>query len=594
MVPDYFLSKKARIGGARFGSFRLALSFVAFLAVASLASVVVTLKGYRGRQRLSIGGDIVSSYRDKAWDLGLQLRRLRQDLDNEVRARGYYPHEWTSLTTTYEWWSDIGLGARQSPWGPVYQQLRLFPAIPPVSNQAESSWREIQGVPFRPVTWFVSAQELRGQAYFNSSLLGQQPDKLIMLAADVFFVDGCVRLIAVPECDWMLDWHNMTIAIHGAWREGACVDEPGGKLHCPVERRTLKSDGPMPVMRVRTRTVNEWNVIVDFCSRHLVDEAVVDVEFYNWGVSKRFQLTRVIANRRQEEEVSMVALVRNGLDGIGAWTHYWRALGVGRFYLYMLGGVAAASRNNSDAVQRLIHDPAVTLIDWTMRFDQQGGLAMSSDLDRCTGHFGQILAFNHAYERVRRRHLYMGFFDPDEYGMLDPTLLQAAWASDANPLLMLLGRYGYPPALILANRFGAVRPTPPFGSTLADAANREWYARNVTERARGKTWVRTMNMREDMNIGNHNVFEFAQIASNLRTGTVHMSGHGYETSHLKLGIHAEPEHASFLHALNLREHVSKLDLNVESEVFSMVRAGNEATSVMLTFQRAVELEAAAG
>ena len=577
---------------------RSRLAVAAVLGVILLASLELssqlTLVARRAAglgDRPSAGG-LAAAHEAAARSTEQQLRRLRSDLDAEAR-RELVPNEWSSISFTFEYWSEVGLGVKPTKWGPVAKQLKLLPAIPPPSSVVAHSHPEQPGAPYLPLTWYETARALSRGGGLNATLVAQQPDKRIMLAADVFFVGGCVRLITAPECGWMLDWHNMTIAIHGAWKAGLCTAGGGGgggaaALQCPPEQRTLRSDGPLQLSRVRSRTVNEWGVIAEFCSRHLAAEEVVDVEFHSWGVSKRFQLTRVDAARRPSEEVAMSVMFFKSSALIPLWLQYWRALGVGRFYLYIKGRVAELDKEDARIAAQLRGDPGVTLVEWDMPFAQAGGVYMVPG--RCTGHYSQILSFNHAYERVRRRHLYMGFYDPDEYGLLDPALLQAAWAAGANPLLALLGRYGFPPALALGNRFGAVvEPDLKNALTPSSALDRRWYARAELEQERSKTWVRTMRMREDINVGNHDLFVMVQHSAHPRTGTVFLSGSGYETQNLRQAVHAEREDASFLHVLNFKEHSSKLPFQREKEIARMVEGDMRVPEVAMTFKRAQEM-----
>lgn len=154
-------------------------------------------------------------------------------------------------------------------------------------------------------------------------------------------------------------------------------------------------------------------------------------------------------------------------------------------------------------------------------------------------------------------------------------------------MLRLLSSYGFPPALALPNRFGAIiEPLYDAALTPSSALARGWYGRDEVEPVRSKSWVRTSGMREDINIGNHDVFEFVERGENPRTGTIFLSGFGYETSHLRLATMADPRFASMLHVLNIKEHSSKLPFDRDEEVKRMVENEQLLPAAVLTLQRA--------
>ena len=550
------------------------------------ASVSPLMAGHQGPQAPYGGYNDMALYAaDRS--LAHQLKRLRAEADAEV-AVPLLPSHWRSLSFTHHYWVQVGLGKRgESKW-PVAVQLGLFKALPQATVEIVRSTPERSGAPYQPLLWWVEAKALSPEAGLNGTLLAAQPDKRLLLAADVFFVQGCIRLMTTPECDWALDYSTMSVALHGAWKRSACSAGADGTLSCPPEARSLVSDGPLPLSRLRMRTVGEWNLIADLCSEHLVGEDVVDVEFHGWGVSKRWLLERVDSARRPEEELAMAVHFKNNTKLLPLWLQYWRALGVGRFYLYVNGQIEDLASEDASIASQLILDPGVTLIPWDLPFMQARGVTVLSGV--CSGHFSQMLAFNHAYERVRKRHLYIGFYDPDEFALLDAASLHAAWATGENPMLQLIGRYGFPLALSLQNRFGAVmEPANGQALPLTAALERYWYGRAELEMARGKSWVRTVNPREDINIGNHDVFYFVSYSVHPKTGTVVQSGSGYETLRLRLATHAVAEDASMLHVLNFKPHHSKLPFNETEAEVEMVANKRLLPVAMLTLARAREL-----
>jgi hypothetical protein len=191
---------------------------------------------------------------------------------------------------------------------------------------------------------------------------------------------------------------------------------------------------------------------------------------------------------------------------------------------------------------------------------------------------------------VRRRHLYMGFYDPDEYGLLDPALLQAAWAGGDNALLQLFGMYGLPPTVALPNRFGAV-VEPLYSAALSPstALARSWYGREEVESARSKSWHRTMGMREDINLGNHDLFVFKELREDPTTGTVLMSGSGYEMLRMRQAIYTLEADATMLHVFNFKEHVSKLPFDQSEAVANMTLRAVQRGEARAMFERAREL-----
>jgi len=276
---------------------------------------------------------------------------------------------------------------------------------------------------------------------------------------------------------------------------------------------------------------------------------------------------------------------KNATAMLPLWLQSWRALGVARFYLYVSGKVSDLAEEDARIAAQLAADPGVTLVQWDLPFLQAGGLEVEAG--RCSGHFSQIMGFNHAYERVRRRHLYVGFHDPDEYGLLDAALLQDAWAAGDNALLQLFGRYGFPPTLALPNRFGAVVPPLPDGVLAPSSAlARAWLGRDEVEPARSKSWHRTMGMREDINVGNHDMFAFKEHSEHPRTGTVVMSGNGYETRSLRLATYALEADATMLHVFNFKEHVSKLPFDQVEAVANMTARNAQRGDARLVFERA--------
>ena len=466
-------------------------------------------------------------------------------------------------------------------------QLGLHAAVPPpaavrvavpVDGAAGATF-------YQPSTWHEPASALRGARELNATLVAGQPGKRLMLAADVWLVDGCVHLMSTPECAWTLDWTKVTVAIHGAWAQGACTAAADGTLACADDASVLKSDGPLPPSRVRTRTLNEWSVNVELCSAHLAGVGAVDVEFHGWGVSKRWLLPRVDAARRPTEEVAMMTHFKHATAMLPLWLQSWRALGVARFYLYVSGKVSDLAEEDARIAAQLAADPGVTLVQWDLPFMQANGVTMVPGV--CSGHYSQIMAFNHAYERVRRRHLYVGFHDPDEYGLLNGALLQDAWAAGDNALLQLFGRYGFPPTLALPNRFGAVVPPLPDGVLAPTSAlARAWFGLQAVDPVRGKSWVRTMGMRDDMNVGNHDVFTMVERREHPRTGTVVMSGNGYETAGLRTATCALEADASMLHILNFRPHHSRLPINETEAMREMTTRNVQREDARLVFERA--------
>lgn len=198
-----------------------------------------------GVSLLSMKYDAVRANHDKA-----QLNNLRTSLDEEAKRR-LDPMEWRMLTYVHQYWTDVSFGKRVNKGPPVAIQLKLHASIPPPTPTRVVAEPEGLRTFYQPSTWFEPVSALLAPE-LNASLVASQPKRQLMLAADVWFVDGCVRLISTPECSWQLDWRNMTIAVHGAWKRNACVERDDGLLDCADNTRTIKSDGPIPPSRVRT------------------------------------------------------------------------------------------------------------------------------------------------------------------------------------------------------------------------------------------------------------------------------------------------------------------------------------------------------
>ena len=256
-----------------------------------------------------------------------QLQRLREQLDAEA-ARALVPAEWRKLTYTHQYWVDVSVGAKRNAGSPVALQLKLHAALPaPAAVRVAVPVEGAAGAVFyQPAAWHEPVSALRGASELNATLVAQQPGKRLMLAADVWFVDGCVHLMSTPECAWTLDWTKMSVAIHGAWPRDACTQGADGTLECPASASVLHSDGPLPPSRVRTRTLNEWSVDVELCTAQLAGVGAVDVEFHAWGVSKRWLLPRVDSARRPAEEVAMMTHFKNATTMLPLWLQSWRAL----------------------------------------------------------------------------------------------------------------------------------------------------------------------------------------------------------------------------------------------------------------------------
>jgi hypothetical protein len=507
---------------------------------------------------------------------------LRRELEAE-KARPATPQHFRGITFTHQYWSDVSFGFKPKGAGPEFvgQRLKLFTQPPTPSTQTFYHDNETF-----PLLWREPASRLTAPT-FNATLAAAQPSHPVMLAADVWFVEGCVRLISTPECEWPLDWTGMTFALHGAWNRSACARGHGGVWDCPSDRSVLHSDGPLPMSRVRLRHLNEWSVTAEFCSQRLQAADVLDFELHGWGVSRRYRLARVDDAQPPGEEVAMVVHFKNSAFMLPLWLQYWRALGVGRFYLYYNGRLAGFEEEDARIAAQVEADPGVTLIQWDLPFSQVNGIYMIND-KVCSGHYAQIMSFNHAFYRVRGRHLYMGFFDPDEYGLYDPTLLNRAQTTGENPTLLLLARYGFPTALALDNRFGALTsPTGGKPMSLSDALTRKWYARLESEPKRAKSIIRTFrHSRDDVNVGNHVLWPFTSIETNSRTGTMLMSGSGYETFHLALSTHPHPHDASMLHVLNFKDHNSKLPFDPHVEIDKMVAADAQLPEAVKVFRAA--------
>lgn len=486
--------------------------------------------------------------------------------DQEVqRAKSMIAIEWRSLSYTHEYWVELALGIRPNRFAPAATQLGIWngPELPPPSSAITFASGETH-----PLMWRVPASSLISSSELNATRVAQDPSHPIMLAADVFFVDSCVRVISTPECDWMLDWRNMAIAIHGGWAKLDCA-AAGDTLSCSGEPK-IKTQGMVPMSRVRVRTDNEWSVIAEFCSQHLTAVDVLDFELHGWGLSKRHVLHRVDNAQRPTEEVAMVVLFNSGARLLPLWLQYWRVLGVGRFYIYVNGPTTSLSDEEPAVAAQLAADPGVTLIDWEMPFSQKNGIYIISPTV-CSGHYSQIMAFNHAFERVRRRHLYIGFFDPDEYGVYDAALLQTSLSRGANPTLQVLGRYGFPPALALSNQFGAL-VDPLYEGVLTPSVGlaRRWYVRDELEPLRSKSFVRTVLQWEDVNVGNHNLWPMINHVEMPKTGTVYVAGSGYETRNQALATRAVAVDATFLHVLNFKDHSSKMQFDLDEEIAKLV------------------------
>ena len=444
-----------------------------------------------------------------------------------------------------------------------------------------------------PTHWKAKAAALRIQQRadsaapprpLNATRVIEEPTHPLLLAADVFLVGACVVLMAAQECDWQLDWRDLRIAIVGGWAAADCPLD--AEEHCPAARSLISSHGvALPMSRVRERTYAEWSISAEFCVPSLATVDTVDVQFSGWGLLPiRRKVARDDVARRPQEEIA-VAIHFSVKDSflVPYWIQHWRALGCSRFYLYLNGPLEAIKARDPAIAAQLTSDPRVTLIEWNLRFLQKNGLDPIPGL--CSGHLSQMLSFNHVFERFRRRHLYIGYFDADELGVLSAEMLERAARCSMPPLLLLLGSYGFPAVLALPNQYGVVSGTghaphpavashaadvPPAVLTPTEVLKRNWYGHYEFTNARAKSLVRTFGQRHDVNVGNHDVFEMVGRSVDAKSGTVYQSGTGYETNSLRLAQLADSSEAGMLHIMNFKPHVSNLGLNVSLATEHMV------------------------
>jgi len=524
------------------------------------------------------------------------LERLRAEAEVEA-ARPITPQQQRSISYAHKYWVEIAFGVRQKQSNRTAAQQMGLAATPAPATIVILA-PAVEAPALVPHTWWAAAASLT-TAELNRTLVALQPEKRLFLAADVFFVQGCVRLVSVQECGgWTLDFSRISVAVHGAWEARACSPGAQGLLSCPLEASIRRSDGPLPPSRVQTRLEGERFVHWELCSGLLAGMDVVDVEFAGWGVSRRWQLSRVDDARRPSEELAMVVLMKSASALLPTWLQTWRALGVGRFYLYVNGKLDSLAEEDASMAARLAADPGVTLIEWDLPYAQADGIYVSNDtirLHQCAGHYSQVAAFAHAFERIKRRHLYLGFHDPDEFGALHPSLLRAAWAKGVSPMLQLLGLYAFPNALKLANRWGAIVPSSHGGDapiSPSAAVQRAWFGASLVGSARGKSWVRTVDTRDDVGVSVHDLLVFYDIKQDARTGTMLASGTGWETRHLNVAVVALAEHASQLHISNGKAHVSSSQAGFKEElgaaIADMIQNDRRAGGVELMLERAFE------
>ena len=375
--------------------------------------------------------------------------------------------------------------------------------------------------------------------------------------SDTFFTGDCVVLVAIPgDEEHQPDWRGLRVRIFGGWTRAACPLDASAP--CPPESSVLSSHGAELVMsRVRERTKVEHAVVAEFCFAALAAVDELDVQFSGWGLTERRGLARDDVARRPGEDIAMaLSLAAADVHRMPPWIAHWRALGASRIYVYLLGSLsewAAASGDDETAltIRNMQADTGVTFVMWG-----QGAPDSSAIRDPRV----RVGATNHAFERFRRRYLYMGFFDVNDFGVLRPELVGLGPSCDS-ALHLLLAWYAYLPVLALDSRLLDSDATQAHIGALVSQQRLSLPAlftsveqeRAKYEPAHRKCFVRSYGQRFNVLIGAHDVYELPENDVDKKLGGVFITGSSTETLDLRQAALASHHDALMLTRASLSQ-----------------------------------------